>query len=101
MNSEELKLIKEMMDDVKNQSSLYVQSYKLDYLKYYEKNILKQIKKNDLTKFRSYPGGAGVGNLNSVGAGEQELIRYFKRNFHPFDSRYYKFDNNFFTKKYN
>ena len=47
MNSEELKLIKEMMDDVKNQSSLYVQSYKQDYLKYYEKNVLKQIKKNE------------------------------------------------------
>ena len=91
MNSEELKLIKEMMDDVKNQSSLYLQSYKRDYLKYYEKNILKQIKKNDLTKFRSWPGGAGVGNIQSFGGGEEELSRNFKRNFHPFDSQYYKF----------
>ena len=40
MNSEELKLIKEMMDDAKNQSSLYTAG---NYWKYYEKNILKQI----------------------------------------------------------
>jgi len=98
MNSEELKLIKEMMDDAKNQSSLYTAG---NYWKYYEKNILKQIKKNDLTKFRSWPGGSGVGNIHSFGGGELELSRYFKRNFHPFDLQYYKFDNNFFTKKYN
>ena len=98
MNSEELKLIKEMMDDAKNQSNLYTAG---NYWKYYEKNILRQIKKNDLTKFRSWPGGAGVGNIQSFGGGEVELSRYFKRNFHPFDLQYYKFDNNFFTKKYN
>ena len=98
MNSEELKLIKEMMDDVKNQSSLYIAG---NYWRYYEKNILKQIKKNDLTKFRSWPGGAGVGNIQSFGGGERELGRHYKRNFHPFDLQYYKFDNNFFTKKYN
>ena len=63
----------------------------------YEKNILKQIKKNDLTKFRSWPGGAGVGSIHSFGGGERELHRYFKRNFHPFDLQYYKFDNNFFN----
>ena len=50
MSSEEFKLIKEMIDDSKNQSSLYVAG---NFWKYYEKNILKQIKKNDLTKFRS------------------------------------------------
>jgi len=98
MNSEELKLIKEMMDDAKNQSNLYTSG---NYWKYYEKNILKQIKKNDLTKFRSWPGGSGNGNIQSFGGGEKELHRHFKRNFHPFDSQYYKFDNNFFTKKYN
>ena len=42
MNSEELKLIKEMMDDAKNQSRLYMAG---NYWRYYEKNILKQIKK--------------------------------------------------------
>ena len=87
-----------MMDDAKNQSNLYTAG---NYWKYYEKNILKQIKKNDLTKFRSWPGGAGVGNIQSFGGGERELSRNFKRNFHPFDLQYYKFDNNFFTKKYN
>ena len=66
MNSEELKLIKEMMDDAKNQSSLYTAG---NYWKYYEKNILKQIKKNDLTKFRSWPGGSGAGNIQSFGGG--------------------------------
>ena len=98
MNIEELKLIKEMMDDAKNQSNVHTAG---NYWKYYEKNILKQIRKNDLTKFRSWPGGAGAGNIQSFGGGEMELRRNFKRNFHPFDLQYSKIDNNFLAKKYN
>ena len=98
MNFEELKLIKEMMDEAKNQSNLYTAG---NYWKYYEKNILNQIRKNDLTKFRSWAGGAGAGNIQSFGGGEMELSRYHNRNFHPFDFKYSKIDNNFLAIKFN
>jgi hypothetical protein len=71
-----------MICEAHNQCNLYSGG---NYWKYYEKNILKQIKNNDLTKFRSWPGGSGVGNIQSFGGGENELTRYFKKNFHPFD----------------
>ena len=98
MNFKELKIIKQMMDDSKNQSDLYVAG---NYWKYYEKNIIKQIQNNDLKKFRSWPGGAGTGSIQSFGGGEMELMRYFEKNFHPYDLRFNVIDDNFFVKKYN
>lgn len=98
MNLPELKIINQMMNDSKKQSTFFTAG---NYWKYYEKNILKQIQQNDLKKFRSWSGGAGVGNIHSFGGGEMELIRKFKRNFHPFDLKFDKLDNNFFIKKYN
>lgn len=98
MNSKDLNIIIQMMEDSKKQSDLYLAG---NYWKFYEKNILKQIKKNDLKKFRSWPGGSGTGNIQSFGGGAEELGRYFKRNFHPYDSIYNLIDNNFFVKKYN
>jgi len=88
MNSEELKLIKEMMDDAKNQSNLHLPG---NYWKYYEKNILKQIKKNDLTKFRSWPGGAGTGFLASCFLKLKKNIKYLIVDIPPtlFFSEYY------------
>lgn len=98
MNNEFLNIIKEMMEDAKNQSNLHTAG---NYWKNYEKNILKQIKKNDLKNFRSWPGGTGLGNIQSFGGGERELVRHFKYNFHPYDLKYSFIDNNFFLKKYN
>jgi putative sugar O-methyltransferase len=97
MNYEILTLIKEMMSDAENKCNLYSPG---NYWKYYEKNILKQIKNNDLTKFRSWAGGAGVGNIQSFGGGENELTRYFKKNFHPFDTKFNKIDNSYLLNKY-
>ena len=65
------KILEEMMKDATLQSDLYLPG---NYWKFYEKNILKQIKNNDLTKFRSWPGGAGVGNIQSFGGGEGEGV---------------------------
>ena len=97
MNHENISLIKEMMHDAENKSNLYSPG---NYWKYYEKNILKQIKNNDLKKFRSWAGGAGIGNIQSFGGGEYELVRYFKKNFHPFEIKFGKIDNNYLLKKY-
>lgn len=72
-----------------------------NYWKKYEKKILKQIKENDLEEFRSWPGGAGVGNVQSFGGGDLAYNSKFGRNFHPFEKSFKKFDNNFFVKKYN
>ena len=93
-----LDLIKVMISDTQKAPKLYISG---NYWKYYEKNILKQIKSNDLTKFRSWPGGAGVGNIQSFGGGEQELIRSFNRNFHPFDFQFNILDNSYLLNKYN
>ena len=46
MSHENISLIKEMMRDAENKSNLYSPG---NYWKYYEKNILKQIKNNDLS----------------------------------------------------
>jgi hypothetical protein len=48
------KLAKKIMHDSYNQDKLYTAG---NYWKFYEKNILKQIEKNDLSKFRSWVGG--------------------------------------------
>ena len=92
------KLIKEMMLDSRNQSSLYTAG---NYWALYEKNILKQIEENDLTKFRSWPGGSGVGNIQSFGGGEPLIGRAFGKYFHPFDMKFLKLDNFPLIKKYN
>ena len=92
------KLIKEIMLDSKNQSDLYTAG---NYWNFYEKNILKQIEENDLTKFRSWTGGAGIGNIQSFGGGEQLLSRSFGKYFHPFDMKFLKLDNFPLIRKYN
>lgn len=97
-NPDEYKLIQEMMSDNAKQESLYTAG---NYWKFYEKNILKQIKNNDLKYFRSWPGGSGSGNIQSFGGGEHELSSEYLRNFHPFDHKFEKLDNNIFVKKYN
>jgi putative sugar O-methyltransferase len=97
MDRENINLIKEMMKDAENKCNLYLPG---NYWKYYEKNILKQIKHNNLKKFRSWSGGAGTGNIQSFGGGEKELTRYYKKNFHPFDTKFNKIDNNYLLNKY-
>ena len=92
------KLIKEIMFESKKQSDLYTAG---NYWGFYEKNILKQIEENDLTKFRSWPGGAGVGNIQSFGGGEKQLARSFGKHFHPFDMKFLKLDNFPLIRKYN
>ena len=98
MNYNEQNTLIQMIEESKKQSKLYVPG---NYWKFYEKNILKQIKKNDLKKFRAWEGGAGVGNIQSFGGGEQELGRQYKRYFHPYDLKYSVIDNNFFVRAYN
>jgi len=92
------KLIKEIMLDSKNQSNLHTAG---NYWNFYEKNILKQIEENDLTKFRSWTGGAGIGNIQSFGGGTQILARSFGKHFHPFDMKFLKLDNFPLIRKYN
>ncbi len=91
-------LLDKMIEDMKGQADLFKAG---NYWGYYEKNIINQIKKNKLNKFRSWEGGAGVGNIQSFGGGEFELSRYFNYHFHPFDNKFEIIDNNFFVKKYN
>ncbi len=93
-----LENLTEMMSEAHNQSELYLPG---NFWKTYEKNILKEIKNNDISKFRSWPGGTGTGSIHSFGGGEKDLTRVFGRNFHPFDIKYLKIDNNFFVEKYN
>lgn len=97
-NQDEYKLIQEMMADSYKQSHLYTAG---NYWNFYEKNILNQIRKYDLKKFRSWPGGSGTGNIQSFGGGELELSREFERNFHPFDRKFERLDKNILIKKYN
>ena len=92
------KILQEMIKDASHQSSLYVPG---NYWKFYEKNILKQIKNNDLKKFRSWEGGAGTGNIQSFEGGAENLDRHYGFYFHPFDKKFDIIDNNFFIKKYN
>lgn len=98
MNKEKLKLLDVMMKDLNQKEDLYKPG---NYWKYYEENLIKQIKNNSLEELRKWNGGAGVGNIQSFGGGEMELQRYFRENFHPFEERFKIFDDNFFIKKYN
>ena len=98
MNKEKLKLLEIMMKNLNEQNNLYKPG---NYWKYYEDNLIKQIKNNNLEEFRKWNGGAGSGNIQSFGGGEMELRRSFGENFHPFEERFKFFDNNFFIKKYN
>lgn len=98
MNYNEQNTLIQMIEESKKQSKLYVPG---NYWKFYEKNILKQIKKNDLKKFRAWDGGAGIGNIQSFGGGEQELVSHYKKYFHPYDLKYSVIDNNFFVRAYN
>ena len=98
MKNLDLDLLEEMMNDYKKESHLYAAG---NFWKYYEKGIIKQIKSNDLRKFRSWPGGSGSGTISSFSGGEKELSRFYNRNFHPFDFKFLKIDNNFFLNKYN
>ena len=64
--------IKKMMRDSFHQNELYTAG---NYWKFYEKNILKQVKKNSLSRFRSWKGGSGVGNIQSFGGGSEIVPR--------------------------
>jgi len=91
-------LIREMMLESEKQDYLYTAG---NYWKYYEKNILKQIDTNILSKFRSWQGGSGVGNIQSFGGGSELKGRSFLRNFHPIDDDFNFIDNSTFVRKYN
>ena len=67
----EKSLIELMITDSFKQDKIFSAG---NYWKKYEKKILKQIKENDLEEFRSWPGGAGVGNIQSFGGGDLALI---------------------------
>lgn len=91
-------IIKELMNDSAKAPDLFKAG---NFWKFYEKNILKEIKKNNLNQFRSWTGASGNGSIISFHGGEVELNRDFKRNFHPFDFKYSIIDDNFFVRKYN
>lgn len=97
-NIEARSLLDEMMSDYRSVPHLYKAG---NFWKFYEKNILKEIKKNNLNQFRSWTGGAGTGSIISFHGGEVELNRDFGRYFHPYDFKYSFLDNNFFVRKYN
>tara|TARA_B100001027_G_scaffold215749_1_gene190407 strand:- start:872 stop:1999 length:1128 start_codon:yes stop_codon:yes gene_type:complete len=98
-SEKELKMeIKKMMKDSFHQDNLYTAG---NYWKFYEKNILKQIEKNTLSRFRSWKGGAAVGNIQSFSGGSEFVRRKFGRNFHPIDEDFNFFDESYLIKKYN
>ena len=92
------KILKRMRQESYLQDDLYTAG---NYWKFYEKNIFKQINKNDLSKFRSWEGGAGVGNIQSFTGGAEFKSRFYNRNFHPLDDAFSFFDESFLVKKYN
>ncbi len=101
MNDNEKNLknsIKEMMSESFSQDKIYQPG---NFWKYYELRLYKQIKDNELTKFRAWAGGVGSGSISSFGGGDEFLLRKFKRNFHPFDDTFNFIDNFFLIKKYN
>ena len=91
-------IIKEMMSDAAKQSDLFVAG---NFWKFYEKDLLRQIDKNELKKFRSWRGGSGTGTIHSFHGGELELSSHFGRHFHPYDSKFSFLDENFLVQKYN
>ena len=100
MNSEQnqKEVFKKMMEESFKQDELYTAG---NYWKYYEKNIIRQVKNNSLANFRSWEGGGGVGNIQSFGGGNERTGRSFMRNFHPFEKDFKFFDNSFLVRKYN
>ena len=92
------KLLDEMMKDLHRQNKLYKPG---NYWSFYEKGIIKQIKRNSLDQFRNWSGSAGIGNVQSLGGGTNHLVGRFGAHFHPFDNKFLRFDNNFFVKAYN
>lgn len=93
---------------IENLKKILIQSSKEDklftagnYWKFYEKNILRQVKNNDISKLRSWQGGAGIGNIQSFGGGSEFKGRNFLRHFHPLDKEFNFLDNSFIVKKYN
>jgi putative sugar O-methyltransferase len=92
------KIVKKMMKDSYLQDELYTAG---NYWKFYEKNILKQINKNALSRFRSWEGGAGVGNIQSFSGGAEFKSRFYGRNFHPLDDAFSFIDDSYLVRKYN
>lgn len=90
--------LEKLMSESSSQNSLYKPG---NYWKFYEKNILKQIKNNKLTEFRSWKGGSGKGNIQSFGGGTEIKCRKFMRNFHPLDDDFSFIDDSFLVRKYN
>ena len=91
-------LLDNMMKELHKQHKLYKPG---NYWSFYEKNLVKQIKKNSLDQFRNWSGSAGVGNMQSLNGGAMHLAGRFGAYFHPFDEKFLHFDNNFFVKAYN
>jgi putative sugar O-methyltransferase len=91
-------LLDSMMSDLNKQNRLYKPG---NYWSFYEKNIVKQIKKNQLDQFRNWSGSAGIGSIHSFNGGDLNISGMFGEYFHPFDEKFLKFDNNFFVKIYN
>jgi len=90
--------LQKLMNDSLKQNELYLAG---NYWKYYEKNLVKQINNYNLSKFRSWEGGAGRGNIQSFGGGSEVKGRTYLRNFHPLDDIFNFIDDSFLIKKYN
>jgi len=90
--------LKKFMEDSYRQDDLYTAG---NYWKHYEKKILKQVNENYLPRFRSWEGGAGVGNIQSFGGGSELKSRKFLRNFHPIDDAFSFIDDSLLVQKYN
>ena len=86
----EKSLIQSMIKDSFKQDKIFLAG---NYWKKYEKKILKQIKENKLEEFRSWPGGAGRGNIQSFGGGDLAYSSKFGRNFHPLEKSFQKFQS--------
>ena len=98
LEKNQINMLKKMMEESFKQDDLYTAG---NYWKHYEKNIIKQVENNSLKHFRSWEGGAGLGNIQSFGGGDERIGRNFMRNFHPFDKDFKFFDNSFIVRKYN
>ena len=100
--SESEKNLKENLKNMKTDSFLQDELYTAgNYWKYYEKNILQQTDINSLSRFRSWEGGAGAGNIQSFGGGDEFKIRSYSRKFHPMDDAFSFFDESLLVQKYN
>ena len=90
--------LSKLIEESNSQTDLYKPG---NYWKFYEKNILKQIRNNKLINFRSWKGGAGSGSIHSFGGGSEIKCRKFSRNFHPIDDDFEFLDDSFLVRKYN